>query len=139
MRGGVDRLLAEAAVALVEEGHNRFVLLADEGDEVGLAVAVQVADRHVNGPVPLIHGVRHEHRLRPVLRPVLQVEDLPAFAPAEDRDHQVELAVAVEVGRLHVGHAPHAFEERDGREGAVGRATQPNDAARARIGRVEAP
>ena len=139
MWGGVDRLLAEAAVALVDEGHNRFVLLADEGDEVGLAVAVQVADWHVNRPVPRVHSVRHEQRFRPVLRPVLQVDDLPGLAPAEDGDYQIELAVPVEVGHLHVGNTPHVSEERDGRERTVGRATQPNDLSLTLIGREEAP
>ena len=51
MRGGVDGLLAEIAVAVVEEGDDRFVLLADQGDEVRLAVAVEVDDRDVDGAV----------------------------------------------------------------------------------------
>ncbi len=138
MRGGEERLLAELAAALVQEGDHRLVLLADDRDEVRPAVAVEVRDRHVDGAVAVVNDVRHELRLGPVGRLIFEEEDLAGGVEAEGGDDQVELARAAEVGGLHVGHPADALQQSDGRVGAVGPAAQPDDAAALAVGRLEA-
>ena len=113
------------------------MLLADEGDEIGIAVAVEIGDGHVNRAMAVIDHVGHKDRLGPIGSPVLQIDDLARATPAEDGDDQVELAVAVEISRLHVRDAAHPFEQSDRREGAVGRAAEPDHAADLVVGRVE--
>ena len=54
MRGGIERLLRELSTALVDEGDHRLVLLSDERDEIRLAVAVEIGDRHVDRAVSLV-------------------------------------------------------------------------------------
>ena len=66
MRGGIERLLRELSTALVEEGDDRLVLLSDERDEIRLAVAVEIGDRHVDRAVSLVDHARHELGLGPV-------------------------------------------------------------------------
>ena len=60
---------------------------------------------------------------------VLQIVNLADRVPAETGDDEVELAVAVEVRRLHVGDASLVLEERDWLELVAASAAQPEDAA----------
>src|SRR5207253_4373185 len=115
--------------SFIEERHNGLVFLADQGDEIGPPVSVEIADRDMNRAMPLIQDMRHKHGLGPVSRAVFQVRDLSGVSPAEDSNNQIELAVAVEIRGLNIGHAADAGEERDRRERAVRGAAQPNHAS----------
>src|SRR5207248_27334 len=121
---GVKRPLAEVPLAVTQERHERLVLLADQGDEVQVAVAVEVDHRDVDGAVPLVQHARDEPRPVPVGRLVLQVEDLPGRLPAEGGHDQVELAAAAEVGGPHVGDPADAIEQGDRLVRPVGPAAQ---------------
>src|SRR6266436_6649499 len=103
MGSRIDGFLAESARTFVEERDDGFVFLTDQGDKVRLAIVVEVRDGYVDRAVALVHSMRDEPRLRPVRRLIFQVKDLTALAPAEDGDHEIDSAVAVEVGRAHVG------------------------------------
>ena len=67
---------------------------------------------------------------------VLENRDLPCLAPAERRDREIGLAVAVEVGGLDVGDARPAVEP-ERAELAVAEAAQPDDGALVVIGGKE--
>src|SRR5262249_23470915 len=136
VRRGIDRFRAKTAIAFVQEGHYGLVLLTDQGHKVGPAIAVKITHRDVNRPMPAIHHVPDKYRPGPVGSSAPQVKDPPFLAPAEARHDQVELAVAIEVGRLHVGDAPDSLQQRDGRKRAVRLAAQPDDTADLVIGGI---
>ena len=112
-----------------------LVLLRDERHEVGPAVAVEVGDRHVDRPRPRVERVLGELRRRPVGRLVLVVERAADLAEAVGGDHEVEVAVAVEVGGLHVGVAGDVLDQRARLELERARLAQPHDAALLVVGR----
>jgi hypothetical protein len=129
MGGGVDRLPAKYPGAVVEEGDDRLVLLREEGHEVGKAVSVEVGHGDVYGPGPDVHDPAGERRVGPVGGPGLEQVDRPHPAPPEGGHDEVEIAVAVEIRRLHVGHAWQAVGQGDGEKGAVGPVPEPDHAA----------
>ena len=131
MRRGVDDLRAEGrclAVAGVDVGHDGLELLRQHRDEVLDAVLVDVHRHRVNRARPRIDDARDERRLGVVGGVVLEHREVADLAPAEGGDGDVERAVAVEVGQLHVGDARPAVE-RQGLVLARLRAAQPDDGA----------
>ena len=131
----VDGFLVERAFALIEERNDRFMLLADKGHDVRLAVAVDISNRDVNSAVPIIEDARNETRFFPVARLILQVEDLAGLAPAEGGDHEIELSIAAEIGGLHVCDATDIVQKGVRLKAALAQTAQPDHAAATGIGR----
>jgi hypothetical protein len=129
--------LEALARATVEVGDHLLVLLRQERHDVGLAVAVDVHDRHVDRTGPRIDRVALELRAGPVRGLVLVHEDSADRVPAKRRNRQVEVAVAVEVGRLHVGGARDPGHEDGLLELQRSRLAQPHDAALLVVGGQE--
>ena len=133
-----DRLRPEALPGpAVDERHHVLELLRDEGDEVRLAVLVEVRDRHVDPAGPRVDRVALELRLLPVRGHVLVDEDAAHGVPAEGGRHEVEVAVAVEVGGLDVGGARDLLHEDDLLELERSGLAQPHDAALLVVARHE--
>ena len=139
VRCGVDDLGTEPMVARVEKRHDRLVLLAQEGHEVGPAVAIEVGHRHVNRAVAWVDRRGNEDRPAGVGRTVFQQEDPPGFQPSELGNNQVEIPVAVEVRGLGVGDAAKPAGQSDRRERSVGHPLEPDDTPDAIVGRRWAP
>src|SRR5262245_39811166 len=66
VRRRVDGLLAKASLSLIDKRDDGFVLLADKGHEVELAIAVDVRDRNVNGAMAVVQHARDEVRRFPI-------------------------------------------------------------------------
>ena len=105
------------------------MLLGEEGHEVDPPVPVEVGGRDVEGPRALVERRRDELRLLPVAGAVLEQQDPAPGEEAERGDHEIEVPVAVEVGRLHVGDAGELLGEDALLVGAVGLAPQPHHGA----------
>ena len=107
MRRRVDDLRreADARAAVVHERDHLLELLREHDDEVHLAVLVEVDRDGMDGAGPRIDQVRREGRVRVVGRAVLEHREVADLAPAEGRDREIELAVAVEVRGFDVGDA----------------------------------
>ncbi|OLC53222.1 MAG: hypothetical protein AUH92_06445 [Acidobacteria bacterium 13_1_40CM_4_69_4] len=125
----MDLLRLEPQSAPVEVGGDRLVLLRDERQEVGAFVAVEVRHGHMDRSRPRIDRVADEDRVLPLPGPVLQQEHAAHLAPAELGHHEIEVAVAVEIGGLDVGHAPEAFLQDILAEARAAETTKPDDAA----------
>ena len=91
-----------------------------------MRVAVEIDGNDVDGAGALVDRVIREGRLRRARRSVLDDRDVAGRAPAERRDGQIVLAVAVEVGRLDVGHARPLVEPERGAEFALAEPAQPD-------------
>ncbi len=78
-----------------------------------------------------------ELRRLPVLRAVLEQDQAAGAPPAEDRGHQVEVAVAIEISGAHVGDTTELVGEDERLVGAVLVPPQPHDGAVGVIGGLE--
>jgi len=87
--------------------------LADQGHEIGAAVAVQVVNRDVDRTRPAVDRLGLEAGTFPARRRVSQQEDLARLVVSKFGHDQVEIAVGVEVRRPHIGHPPQAVGEDD--------------------------
>ena len=96
---------SEAALPVAQERNHGLVMLGEEGDEVRMAVAIEVGHRDVDGPAARVDLALHEDRGAIVGGAVLEQEHPSRRAPAEGGDDEVEVAVAVEVGGLDVRDA----------------------------------
>ncbi len=70
---------------------------------------------------------------------LLEEEDLASRVPAEDGDDEVEVAIAVEIGSLDVGHSSQARKEDPSFVGAVFPPLEPENTAQAVVGRDRDP
>lgn len=127
MRRRIDRLHREGVSALVEEGRHGFVVLGDEVHEIGPPVLVEADHRDMNGSLTRVHLAHLEARRRPGGGAVLEEKGRSHLAPAEGRDHQVQISVLVEIRGMGVGDPQQARSECLRLEAAVGPALQPDD------------
>ena len=104
------------------------MLLREQRHEIHLAVVVQIDGDDVNAPGARIDRMSDEIRMRRIGGAVLEDRDLACGAMPERGDHEIGLAVAVEVGGFHVGDARPAVQP-EGRELAAAGAAQPDDGA----------
>ena len=107
---GEQRLLVELEPPLVDERHDRFMILADQRHEVGPAIPIQIAHRDMNGAMAVIEFVQHKLGRPPRgacrRSAILQQQHPPRLDEAELPHHQVEIAIAIEIGWPHVGDPP---------------------------------
>ena len=86
------------------------MLLREQRDEVHPAVAVQIDRNDVDAAGARIDGVGDEVGCDGFVVRFSRIGDLSGLAPAERRDREIDLAVAVEVGGVDVGDARPAVE-----------------------------
>ena len=131
MRCGKDRLAAELAASFIQECHDGLVLLGNQCDEIGLAIAIQVGNGDMRGAMAAVEHLRKEGRLLRISRLVCQKENPARVVPAEFRDHKIDLAIAGEIRGPYIGDAADAIENRDGCELSARLPTKPDHAAHA--------
>ena len=130
-------MVAELPSALVLQPQHAAAVVAELGDgEVEFAVAVQVARLHVGDAVQVVEDHVGRETLPAV---VLQPDDLPdrlvaGIDAAQDRHHEVEVAVAVEIDGLDVaGGGQIDVAQHPLLPGAARRLAVPDDAAEHRV------
>ena len=121
---------------------NRFVLkrpnllfvLSQHGCKIEVAVEIVVGDWNVNSA-----GQRHQTTVaESLLAVILEPEDF-AMHETENRDRQIKVAIAIEVGGLYVGHAPKIIEKSMPLEHHVVELLKPDDGADSLVGRPDVP
>ena len=103
--GDEDLPRLETAFPVPLEHVDFFPLLADQHDDVQVAVAVQVGNRRVDRPGAALEDVTPEAPAAQILDP-----SRLAVVVAELGHGQVEVAVAVEVAGADVGNPRHALD-----------------------------
>src|SRR5213079_346482 len=97
--GSPQHLGKKVSLPVVDERPDLLPLLTDEADNVEMSVAVEVDGNGIDGAGQPLQDVGRELPPSQVLEP-----QRLSLVVAKARDHQIEIAIAVEIARSYVGN-----------------------------------
>ena len=122
-----DAFTAKLPGPIIQKSLDNLVLLADEGDEIEVAVTIPIGRGDMNGSVPGIDLFQFKPRFAATPQ-VAQQQNSPGFLPTKFSHDQVKVAIAVEVTRFDVGDPSNPGLQFAGFERQGARPPHPDDA-----------
>ena len=115
MVGPHDDLGGKFSSAFINELDDRFVLLIDQGNEIGQPIPVVIIDLDLHAAVDFCDFTK----LEIAWSNLFEKTDRSGEAPSEHGQHKIDIAISVEVCRSAVGDAWCVLNENPLLEGSV--------------------